>query len=94
MVAPRYRSRRMRRVHVKTPGGRLVLHHERRKPGKPQCSDCGEYLKGVAHGIESKVRKLSKTQRRPERPYGGVLCSKCLRKKMIEKAMSMVVKNG
>ncbi len=94
MVAPRFRSRRFRRVHVKTPGGSVKLHHERRRPGKPQCADCGKYLKGVIRGIISKVRKTSKTQRRPERPYGGVLCSKCMRKLIVIKARSMVMKDG
>ena len=94
MVAPRFRSRRFRRVHVRTPGGKVVLHHERRKPGKAQCGLCGEYLKGVPRGIMSFVGKLSKTQRRPERPYGGVLCSKCMRKTFVEKARKMAVQNG
>ncbi len=91
MVAPRFRSRRFRRVSVKTPGGNVVIHHSRRKSAKPQCSMCGEYLKGVARGIISTVKKLSKTQKRPERPYGGTLCSKCMRKVMIEKARKLVV---
>ncbi len=90
MVAPRFRSRSFRRVYVKTPGGNTVLRHKRRKPGKAQCSMCGDYLKGVASGISFNVKKLSKTQRRPERPFGGILCSKCMRKTMIDKARKMM----
>ena len=94
MVAPRFRSRRFRRVNVRTPGGNTVLHHERRKPGKPQCAKCGEYLKGVIRGTISKVQKASKTQRRPERPYGGMFCSRCTRKLIVSKARAMVMKDG
>ncbi|MBS3152324.1 50S ribosomal protein L34e [Candidatus Woesearchaeota archaeon] len=94
MVAPRFRSRRFRRSNVRTPGGSLVVHYDRRKPGRPQCSDCGEYLKGVVRGIPSIVRKLSKTQKRPERPYGGTLCSSCMRKVIIEKTRKLVVQDG
>lgn len=92
MVSGRHKSRKFRRVKRVTPGGRNVTHFERRKPGHRQCSDCGEYLKGVARGINAVVKKMSKTQRRPERPYGGVLCSRCMRKVMIEKAKKLVVK--
>jgi len=29
---------------------------------------------------------MAKTKKRPERPYGGVLCTRCMRKTMIGKA--------
>ncbi|MBI2148086.1 50S ribosomal protein L34e [Candidatus Woesearchaeota archaeon] len=91
MVAPRFRSRRFRRANVRTPGGNTVIHYKFRKPGKPQCSNCGEYLKGVARGRVSSISKLAKTQKRPERPFGGVLCSRCMRKTMVEKARKLGV---
>jgi len=34
------------------------------------------------------MQKLAKTKKRPERPYGGNLCSKCMRSLMIDKARS------
>ena len=94
MVAGRFRSRSFRRVFVKTPGGNVVLRHERRKPSKATCAECGMVLTGVPREIPARIKKLSKTQRRPERPYGGVLCSKCMRLLFIKKAKAMVVKNG
>lgn len=94
MTAPRFRSRTFRRVFVKTPGGKTILHHKRRKPGKAQCANCGAYLKGVASGLTKYIKKLAKTEKRPERPYGGVLCNKCMRNVMIEKARNLAAKNG
>lgn len=94
MVAPRFRSRSFRRIFVKTPGGNTVLRHERRKPGKAVCSECGLILAGVPREIPAKIKKLSKTERRPQRPYGGVLCSKCMRLLFIKKAKTMEVRNG
>ncbi len=94
MVAPRYRSRTFRRVFVKTPGGSVKIHYERRKPSHAKCSSCGAVLKGVARDIPSRLKKLSKTGRRPERPYGGNLCSRCMRDFFVKKAMEINLKNG
>ena len=80
------RSRTLRRVSVKTPGGRTTVHYKERKPGKAQCANCGRVLAGVVQGTINKVRKLSKSQRRPERPYGGMLCSGCMRAEMVKRA--------
>ncbi len=78
MVRPALRSRSLRRVYRRTPGGRTVVHYERRKPNPARCARCGKPLNGVPRLRPSQLRKLPKTLRRPERPYGGVLCPKCL----------------
>ncbi|MBS3107384.1 50S ribosomal protein L34e [Candidatus Woesearchaeota archaeon] len=85
MVAPRFRSRTFRRVKVRTPSGRVVLTHKPRKKGKAQCGSCGCVLAGTSTGTLSKM-KHSKTKKRPQRPYGGVLCSKCSRILIVKKA--------
>jgi large subunit ribosomal protein L34e len=74
---------------VKTPGGRTVTHYKRRKPKSAKCGKCGAVLKGVPRELPSKMRKVSKTAKRPERPYAGVLCSRCMRAKFVEKAKSL-----
>jgi len=86
MVKGMYKSRTFRRVSRKTPGGRVVLHHVLRKPKKAHCAVCGEVLKGVARERPSKMQNMPKTKKRPERPFGGVLCSKCLRQRIKDKA--------
>jgi large subunit ribosomal protein L34e len=82
MVKGMYKSRTFRRVPRKTPGGRVVLHHVLRKPKKAHCGACGDVLKGVARERPSMMQNMPKTMKRPERPFGGVLCSKCLRLKI------------
>ena len=84
MTAPRLRSRSLRRVYKKLPGGRLTIHYERRKPGKAKCANCGVPLLGVPRKRVVEIKKLAKTERRPERPFGGNLCSRCLREKIVE----------
>ena len=86
MPRPGFRSRTYRRKRLRTPGGKNVMHYIKKKPGKPHCAKCGIVLAGTARGSEKQVKKLSKTQRRPERPYGGVLCSKCMREEIKKKA--------
>ncbi len=86
MVEGKKKSRTFRRVYVKTPGGKTVLHYRRRKPAKAQCGNCGALLKGVPQARVYKMRNMPKTMKRPERPYGGVLCTRCMRAKIIQKA--------
>jgi len=86
MVAGRHKSRTFKRVFRKTPGGKTVLRFTKRKPSKPICNKCNKELLGTARGRKTEIRKLPKTGRRPERPYGGVLCSSCSRKTHIAKA--------
>ncbi len=76
----RLKSRkRLRMVFVRTPGGRTTTHFRKKKPSKAKCGNCGKQLAGVPRELPSKMKNLPKTKKRPERPYGGVLCSKCTR---------------
>jgi large subunit ribosomal protein L34e len=86
MPAGRYRSRTLRRVFRKTPGNRVVLHYKKRKPQKAKCGSCGAILNGMARELPSRLKNLSKSQKKPSRVFGGNLCSKCSRKIIIEKA--------
>ena len=71
---------------MKVPGGATKLHYKERNPGKAMCSKCSGVLKGVPRERPLKMHKLPKTKKRPERPYGGNLCSKCMRNLIVEKA--------
>jgi len=73
------------RVTRRTPSGRIVYQFKKKKPQKARCGVCGKILKGVVCGRPYMVQKHSKTERRPERPFGGVLCSACMRRVMIAK---------
>ncbi len=81
-----FRTRTLRRIKVKTPSG-VVVHYKKRKPKSSHCSKCKEELHGVPRDLPYKVRQLSKTERRPERMYGGVLCPECLKSFLKEKYM-------
>ena len=82
MQPQHFKSRSLRQVKVRTPSGKVNVHYEKRKPKVAKCAICGKPLKGVPREIPSRMRKLSKTEKRPERPFGGYICSECLRKIM------------
>lgn len=77
MPRPALRSRSLRRVQVRTPGGATVTRYEKKRNGVAVCAICKKPLHGVK---TNKVYKFSKTEKRPERPYGGYVCHSCLEK--------------
>ena len=85
MVRRSLRSRSLRRVKRKVPGNRTSLQYKKKKPQPAICGKCGDVLKGVPHELPYKMRTMPKTYKRPERPYGGVLCSRCSRLEIISK---------
>ncbi len=81
-----FKSGRLRKVFVKTPGGKTHIHYRERKPQKAHCAGCGKVLAGVPQGISSVIRKVPRSARKPQRPYGGMLCSACTRQTLKAKA--------
>ncbi len=79
MPRGREKSNRFRKIYVKAPGGRTKVQLRERKPSKAVCGTCKKPLSGVPRERPASLRKIAKTSRRPERPYGGVLCSPCTR---------------
>jgi len=82
MPKPGHRSRSLRRVFVRTPGGETRIQYRKRKPAKAKCNSCGAVLKGVIRERPHVMKKTAKSKKRPERPYGGALCSRCMRAKI------------
>jgi large subunit ribosomal protein L34e len=89
MPRPAQRSRSFKKKRVNTPGGTATVHYVKKGPGGAVCGACGKPLHGVARGLPAKVRKLPKSRRRPERPYGGSLCSSCTRSAVKSRNMRM-----
>jgi large subunit ribosomal protein L34e len=89
MPRPALRTGSLVKKRTTTPGGRKVIHYYRRKPGKHRCSICGRELSSVPRERPYKIRRRSLTQKRPNRPYGGMLCAKCLSILIKAKARSL-----
>ena len=88
MPEGKHKSRTLRRIFVRTPGSRTTVHRRKRKPNHAKCGSCGNVLAGVPRNLPSIVKNLPKTKKRPERPFGGVLCTKCMRGLFKNKARS------
>jgi large subunit ribosomal protein L34e len=86
MPEPRYRSRSKRRKKVVTPSGKNKIHYIDRTPSTPVCALCHGKLKGVPRASKVVGRNLNKVQKRPERMYGGYLCSQCLKQELKKNA--------
>ena len=85
MAGRKHKSRTYRRIFTKTPSG-TVIHYKKRKPSKAKCAVCKKVLLGVASERKYKMMNMPKSQKRVSRKYGGNLCSKCARKKIISEA--------
>ncbi|MFH0971047.1 MAG: 50S ribosomal protein L34e [Candidatus Micrarchaeota archaeon] len=85
MVAPRRRSTSSKKRSIKTPGGKVHVIYKPKRHSKPICAICATRLHGVPNRSISGMAKLSKTQKRPERIFGGVLCGNCIRHLVKEK---------
>ena len=81
-----FKSGRLRKIFVRTPGSKTVVHYRQRKPSKAKCANCAKPLPGVPRELSGKMRNMPKTAKRPERPYGGVLCSICMRNHVKQQA--------
>jgi|TARA_Y100000310_G_scaffold332023_1_gene406755 large subunit ribosomal protein L34e len=89
MPAGKHKSRTFRRVFVRTPGARTIIHYRKRKPKAAKCGECDAVLKGVPRERPYKMKNMPKSKKKPERPYGGNLCSKCTRRAIIIKVRTV-----
>jgi len=64
---------------VRTPGGRLVRRPVEFKRKEARCAWCHGELHGTPALSKVEMKRLPKSRKRPERPYGGYVCARCLR---------------
>ncbi|MEM5836740.1 MAG: 50S ribosomal protein L34e [Candidatus Aenigmatarchaeota archaeon] len=77
------------KVKVRTPSGKIVVHKKWAKAGVAKCAVCGKELQAIPRLRSFQLRKLPKSKRKPERPFGGYLCSRCMREVFREKTRKL-----
>ena len=80
------RSRTLRRVHKKMPGGSTRMIYDKRKPKVAKCAQCGIELKGIQRMRPFKAKNAPKSKKKVERAFGGYLCANCLKAKLKQEA--------
>ena len=68
------------------PGGKTRQVYVKKKTRIHGCAKCGAQLKGIPRLSSTKAKNSPKTEKRPERPYGGFLCNRCAREKLKREA--------
>jgi len=74
-----FKSSRFKEKQVKVPGGRLKKHFKETKPNQQRCGACGAPLPGIPRFSATQAKNAPKSQKRPERPFGGNLCGRCMK---------------
>lgn len=85
MLLKKPRTKSYRSTKVKLPGGRVTIHYKKKSPSSPKDPYTHERLHGVPRLTSNELKKLPKSKRRPNRPYGGVLSSASLKNLIFEK---------
>ncbi|XP_076065931.1 large ribosomal subunit protein eL34-like [Oratosquilla oratoria] len=78
-----YNTPSNKRHIVKTPGGRHVYHYDKKIRRAPSCGNCKVRLAGIKRARPSELHRLSKRLKRVNRAYGGHLCHRCVRERII-----------
>jgi len=67
-----------KRKSTRIPSARTSTVIVKKKTAKHKCAVCKNILHGMPHGKRAyEVKRLSKTQRRPENLLASILCPKC-----------------
>ncbi len=77
MVRPGLRSRSKKRIKRRVPSGVSRVYYVKRRNYEAVCAVCGKPLGGVPRDYNI-IRWGPRTAKRPERYFGGVVCSSCL----------------
>ncbi len=81
MVRRSLRSKSLRKIYVKTTSG-TKIHFKKRPGALPKCGCCKTTLIGIKKRFSYKNKSINKCNKKVNRPYGGNLCSQCMRVEM------------
>ncbi len=79
--------RRAKKLKKRIPSGKSVIRRGKRKPGYSRCAVCGAKIGGMPRRHPGEIKGVPKSKRVPNRPYGGYLCTKCMRETLKKKSV-------
>ncbi|NWF95296.1 MAG: 50S ribosomal protein L34e [Candidatus Thorarchaeota archaeon] len=77
------RSRANRKV--KTPGGRVVVHRRKIYSTRGKCALSSRPLQMPRESRQDRLIRASHSSKRPNRPYGGMICASALKREIIKR---------
>jgi large subunit ribosomal protein L34e len=83
MVEGKFKSRRLKRVQVRTTKG-TVTHYRQRNRQIAKCAVTKKPLRGLSRGTNKQFGKLNKSKKTISRAYGGYMSGEALKKKIID----------
>jgi len=78
-----YNTASNKRRIVRTPGGRLVYQYVKKDRQIPKCGHCKVKIRGVAPARSRERAQQSRRLKMVNRAYGGVLCHKCVKERIV-----------
>uniref|UniRef100_A0A1B6LCX8 Large ribosomal subunit protein eL34 n=1 Tax=Graphocephala atropunctata TaxID=36148 RepID=A0A1B6LCX8_9HEMI len=78
-----YNTKSNRRRIVRTPGGRLVYQYLKKPKKIPRCGQCKDKLRGIQPARPKERSRMCRRKKTVKRSYGGVLCHKCVKERII-----------
>lgn len=82
MVSGVLKSRRLKRVQVRTPKS-TTTHYRQRNRSIAKCAVTKKPLRGIPRLTNRKFKNLPKSKKTVARPYGGYMSHIALKKKII-----------
>nr|AFK44937.1 unknown [Lotus japonicus] len=68
---------------VKTPGGKLTYHYQKKNASPKKCGLCPQIIQGIPVLRPREYSRLSKREKTVSRAYGGVNCAQCVRERIV-----------
>ncbi|CAG5092178.1 hypothetical protein G9C98_001043 [Cotesia typhae] len=78
-----YNTKSNRRRIVRTPGGKLVYQYLKKPKKIPRCGQCHDKLRGIQPARPMERSRMCKRKKTVKRVYGGVLCHKCVKERIV-----------
>ncbi|KAL4703668.1 hypothetical protein ACJJTC_016212 [Scirpophaga incertulas] len=78
-----YNTKSNQRRIVRTPGGRLVYQYVKKAKKIPRCGQCKSKLRGIEPARPAERSRLCYRKKTVKRVYGGVLCHKCVKQRIV-----------
>ena len=76
----------MPKMKRRTTTGKTIFREKKARVRHARCANCGRILHGVPRMDAEVTTNLSRTEKMPNRIFGGYYCSACTREILREKA--------